>query len=67
MAQRIQRTGVELLGPFGALSGSDDEWAPLQGRVAKGYLHAVSATIAAGTSEMQRGIIATRRLGLPRG
>jgi hypothetical protein len=32
-----------------------------------GYMTAVSATIAGGTTEVQKGIIATRGLGLPRG
>ena len=43
------------------------EYAPLKGRLERGYLQAVSSTIAAGTSEVQRSIIATRGLGLSRG
>ena len=36
-------------------------------RASMGYMQAVSSTIAGGTSEVQKGIIATRGLGLPRG
>ena len=41
--------------------------ARLQGRFARTYVTSVGTTIAAGTSEIQRGIIAGRGLGLPRG
>jgi 3-oxocholest-4-en-26-oyl-CoA dehydrogenase alpha subunit len=64
MSQRIASTGMHLLGMAGQLrDGSKHEIIDQ----ATGYLGAVSATIAAGTSEIQRGIIATRGLGLPRG
>jgi len=44
----------------------DSRYARLRGRFARTYVTSVGATIAAGTSEIMRGIIATRGLGLPR-
>ena len=67
LAQRIQDTGMAMLGASAALIDPGDPRAALRGSPGRGYLHAVSSTIAAGTSEIQRGIIATRGLGLPRG
>jgi hypothetical protein len=39
----------------------------IRNRSSVGYVQAVSSTIAGGTTEIQKGIIATRGLGLPRG
>jgi alkylation response protein AidB-like acyl-CoA dehydrogenase len=71
LTQRIAATGLKTLGLYGGLGGRDraddaNSYTPLGGRLARDYLLSVSATIAAGTSEIQRGIIATRGLGLPR-
>ena len=64
--QRIARTGMNVLGPYSQLDRAS-KWAPLKGRLAHMYLRSVGSTIEGGTSEIQRNIIATRGLGLPRG
>ena len=67
LVQRVAATGIRLLGPHGMLRCTDHGQTPLRGHLAMRYLDAVSATIGAGTSEIQRNVIATRGLGLPRG
>ena len=64
--QRVAATGLQILGPYGALMPGSP-LAKLQAQFALTYLTTVSRTIAGGTSEIQRDIIATRGLGLPRG
>lgn len=64
-SQRIARHCEDILGLYG-LFDADHPRAPLRGRVGKGFLRSVSNTIAGGTTEIQRNIIATRGLGLPR-
>lgn len=63
LTQRVAETAMRVLGPVGAVLDT--------GRVThvfpRHYLGAVPATIRGGTSEVQRNVIATRGLGLPRG
>jgi alkylation response protein AidB-like acyl-CoA dehydrogenase len=66
LSQRLGLAGVNIMGLYGGLyEGS--KWAPLNAKMQVMYLGSVSSTIAAGTSEVQRNIMATRGLGLPRG
>ncbi len=64
--QRVAETGLRILGLFGQLT-QEDKRVPLEGRVQDAWMHSFSGKIAGGTSEIQRNIIATRGLGLPRG
>ena len=65
LAQRIGQTAMGLAGLHGQL-GPGSPYAPLLGRIERMYRIQVGATLAGGTSEIQRGIIAQRGLGLPR-
>ncbi len=61
--QRMARAAIQIAGiEAGAIRGDD----PFMQRVQRQYLNSVSMTIAGGTSEIQRNIIAQRGLGLPR-
>ena len=66
MDKRIQETAVSVQGPYGALA-ADSPFAIEDGRWQYGWMWALAETIYAGSSEIQRNIIAERVLGLPRG
>jgi alkylation response protein AidB-like acyl-CoA dehydrogenase len=65
-AQRLHETNLNLLGLYGPLMEADPR-APYGGATSHNFLSAVQDTIGAGTSEVQRDLIAIRALGLPRG
>jgi len=66
MDQRMQDLAMDVQGPYAALD-PDDRWAVEHGRWQFGWLWSQAETIYAGSSEIQRNIIAERVLGLPRG
>jgi len=66
LGQRIYNFGVNMLGLAGQLL-PEEPTAPLGGGMPESYLQAVPSTIYSGSNEIQRNVIATRGLGLPRG
>jgi len=73
LSQKIARLGMEIFGNYGRLYPGaehtrlgDNKWARLQDGIAELDLSCRSATIAQGTSEIHRNIIALRGLKLTR-
>ena len=65
LSQRLSNTGTKVFGLYGNLW--EESKAPMDAYFTREYAHSVVRTIFGGANEIQRNIIATRGLGLPRG
>ena len=65
LEQLVSQVGLELLGPTGQLAAGD-RWAPLDGAIRRYWSRNIPSTIAGGTLEVQKNVVAQRGLGLPR-
>lgn len=65
LGHEVSSAGMEILGLYGQMMAGYA--APIGGMVQTAYLFTIGDKIGAGTSEINRTLIATRGLGLPRG
>jgi len=65
--QRIARTSTKAWGLYGNLWADDSAYSPMNAAHVRDYVGSVPHTIFSGSNEIQRNVIATRGLGLPRG
>jgi alkylation response protein AidB-like acyl-CoA dehydrogenase len=64
LGKALYELGMQLQGPYGAVS--DPDRGDQRGRWSRSFFVSFANTVAGGSSEIQRNIIATRVLGLPR-
>jgi hypothetical protein len=65
LSRKMAEVAMDIFGPY-SLIEENTGFTPFRGLALRGYLDCISATIGAGTSEIQRNIIAYRGLDLPR-
>jgi alkylation response protein AidB-like acyl-CoA dehydrogenase len=65
LEQAVGHAGLDLLGPAGQLRAGDP-WAPLRGEIHRYWTRNIPSTLAGGSLEIQKNIVAQRGLGLPR-
>ena len=61
----LYNTAMQILGPYGQLT-KNSKYTPFEGEILKEYMDAPRLTIVHGSVEIQKLLIATRGLGLPR-
>ncbi len=67
LAQRLALAGTQIMGLYGQVQPETRKYARLRGEFTVSYLTSLGGTIAGGTSEIMRNVIAWRGLDLPRG
>jgi len=67
LTQRIARSGTKAFGLYANLWSTSEPLAPMHAQCTQTYVDRTVGTVTGGASEIQRNIIATRGLGLPRG
>lgn len=67
LAQRVARGCTEIMGLYSLLKAGSKDYEQLFGFYGPEYCRSTVGTVALGSSEIMRNIIATRGLGLPRG
>jgi len=66
LSQRLSRSATKVFGQYSNLWDPDEPLAPMKAQFTQMYVHSVVFTIFGGSNEIQRNIIATRGLSLPR-
>ncbi len=64
---RLAQAGVQIMGLYGQVLPESKKYARLLGEFTVSYMTSTGMTVAGGTSEIMRNVIATRGLDLPRG